>query len=153
MGSYNLTFPPSTLSLKKIDNVKFRFGQAISLGLFNFKINKTNFYNSNDDNLQFSLIARDLHSLTKEYKGKVIVTENEKSSIITIASTGSIIQKEVAFLNKLSEVYVRKELEDKNQIANNTINFIDSQLKVISDSLNNTGNEIESYREKNATSF
>ena len=154
-GVFNLYDPISNeyidtvVAVEKIDNVKYRFGQEISLGLFTFKINKTHFYNSNDNNVQFTLSARDLHSLTKEYKSKVIVSENEKSSIITISSSGSIIQKEVAFLNKLSEVYVRKELEDKNQIANNTISFIDSQLKVISDSLNNTGDEIESYREKN----
>ena len=144
------TYVDTLISIKRDENVKYRFGQNISLGgLFNFKINKTQHYHANDNNIQFTINARDLHSLTKEYKYKVVVTENERSSIITISSSGSIIQKEVAFLNKLSEVYVRKELEDKNQIANNTINFIDSQLKVISDSLNNTGNEIESYREKN----
>jgi capsular exopolysaccharide synthesis family protein len=138
------------VSVGGIDNVKFRFGQTISLGgLFNFKINKTQYYNKNDNDLQFVIVGRDLHALTREYKAKLQVSENDKSSIITISSSGSIIQKEVAFLNKLSEVYVRKELEDKNQIANNTINFIDSQLKVISDSLNNTGDEIESYRSKN----
>ena len=137
------------VSVGKIENVQYRFGQEISLGLFNFKINKTHFYNLNDNNVQFTVSARDLHSLTREYKAKIAVSENEKSSIITISSSGAIIQKEVAFLNKLSEVYVRKELEDKNQIANNTISFIDSQLKIISDSLNNTGDEIESYREKN----
>jgi capsular exopolysaccharide synthesis family protein len=138
------------VSVGGIDNVKFKFGQTISLGgLFNFKLNKTQYYNKNDNDLQFLVVGRDLHSLTREYKAKLLVSENDKSSIITISSSGSIIQKEVAFLNKLSEVYVRKELEDKNQIANNTINFIDSQLKVISDSLNNTGDEIESYRSKN----
>jgi len=138
------------VSVGVIDNVKFRFGQTISLGgLFNFKINKTQYYNKKDNDLQFVIVGRDLHALTREYKAKLQVSENDKSSIITISSSGSIIQKEVAFLNKLSEVYVRKELEDKNQIANNTINFIDSQLKVISDSLNNTGDEIESYRSKN----
>ncbi|WP_018343067.1 GumC family protein [Cytophaga aurantiaca] len=140
----------TVVSVKSLENAEFKFGQSISLGgLFNFKILKTSYYNNSDNGLQFSVVGRDLHSLTREYKAKLIVTENDKSSIITISSSGSIIQKEVAFLNKLSEVYIRKELEDKNQIANNTINFIDSQLKVISDSLNNTGDEIESYRTKN----
>ena len=154
-GTFRLYDPISneyvdtTTNVNKIENIKYRFGQKIALGLFNFKINKTVYYNANDNNRQFTISARDLHSLTKEYKSKIGVAENEKSSIITISSTGAIVAKEVAFLNKLSEVYVRKELEDKNQIANNTINFIDSQLKIISDSLNNTGNEIESYRSKN----
>ncbi len=142
-------YADTTTTVQKNENVKYRFGQNIALGLFRFKINKTEYYDANDNNLQLTISARDLHSLTKEYKAKIGVAENEKSSIITISSTGAIVLKEVTFLNKLSEVYVRKELEDKNQIANNTINFIDSQLKVIADSLNNTGDEIESYRSKN----
>ena len=154
-GAYKLYDPISNVYVDTVVAVpaytkqKFRFGETVTLGLFTFKINKTHFYNSNDHEMEFTIVAKDLHALTKEYKRKINVVENEKSSIITINSTGAIVAKEVAFLNKLSEVYIRKELEDKNQIANNTINFIDSQLKVISDSLKNTGDEIQTYREKN----
>jgi len=140
----------TTIAVPAYTKKKFYFGQTITLGLFTFKINKTDFYTiTNDQEIEFTIVGKDLHTLTKEYKRKISVVENEKSSIITITSTGAIVAKEVAFLNKLSEIYIRKELEDKNQIANNTINFIDSQLKVISDSLKNTGDEIQSYREKN----
>lgn len=63
------------VSVGKIENVQYRFGQEISLGLFNFKINKTHFYNLNDNNVQFTVSARDLHSLTREYKAKIAVSE------------------------------------------------------------------------------
>lgn len=131
-----------------IERNKYFFGQKISIGLFTFKINKTGFYNDGVAGKDFYITSRDLHYLTKVYKSKINIVENDKSSIISISSTGPVIAKEVAFLSKISEVYVRKELEDKNMIANNTINFIDSQLRIISDSLNLTDNNIQEFRKK-----
>ncbi|MBC7451484.1 MAG: polysaccharide biosynthesis tyrosine autokinase [Cytophagales bacterium] len=143
------TYMDTIVSIPAVNNQKFHFDALVELGLFHFKIVKTPSFHDNDKGAEFSIIARDLHTLTKMYKSKISVSENEKSSIITITSSGPIVIKEVAFLTKLSEVYIRKELEDKNQIANNTINFIDSQLKIISDSLNSTDDNIQSFREKN----
>ena len=45
------------------------------------------------------------------------------------------MKKSVDFLNKLTEVYLKRSLDQKNRVAENTILFIDSQLGEISDSL------------------
>jgi tyrosine-protein kinase Etk/Wzc len=131
-----------------VNQKKIKYGELVSIGTFHFRIVKTPYFFSEKDE-ECYLVARDLHQLTKIYKGKIVITENEKSSIINISSVGPIVGLEVDFLSKLSEVYVRKELEDKNLIATNTINFIDSQLNIISDSLKNTEGNIQSYKERN----
>lgn len=131
-----------------IQEKKIKYGELVTLGGFHFRINKTPYFYSGKEE-ECHLTARDLHTLTKLYKSKISITENEKSSIINISSAGPLVNQEVDFLSKLSEVYVRKELEDKNLIATNTINFIDSQLNIISDSLKNTEGNIQTFKEKN----
>ena len=44
--------------------------------------------------------------------------------------------KETEFLNKLCENYIQNDLNTKNEVSTNTINFIDKQLNEIRDSLN-----------------
>lgn len=145
------------ISDKYIDSVsqpmvverKAKFGENVAFGLFQFKINKTQHFTSGNIDNEFIVIARDLHYLTKLYKSKISISESEKSSIINISSSGAIVEQEVDFLNKLSQVYINKELEEKNRIATNTISFIDSQLNIISDSLKNTEGNIQAFKEKN----
>src|SRR5690554_8172192 len=46
---------------------------------------------------------------------------NDNSSIVRMFVTGHNNPKNVVFLNKLAEVFIRNNLERKNQIATNTI--------------------------------
>lgn len=132
-----------------LNKTKFSYGELIHLGAFHFKILKTSFFYIGDNENECIVTARDLHFLTKKYKNKIDITESQRSSIINISSSGPIVAREVDFLSKLTDVYIRKELEEKNLIATNTINFIDSQLNIISDSLKYAEDDIQSYREKN----
>ena len=58
------------------------------------------------------------------------------ASIINISIEGEDLVKETEFLNKLCENYIQNDLNTKNEVSFNTINFIDKQLLEIKDSLN-----------------
>ena len=58
-------------------------------------------------------------------------------------------QKAIDFLNKLTEIYTLDNLGKKNENANRTIQFIDSQLQNISDSLNISENRKERFQSAN----
>ncbi|HEX3006113.1 MAG TPA: hypothetical protein VHO90_00700, partial [Bacteroidales bacterium] len=73
--------------------------------------------------------------LVKRYRN-FNVTADKSSSIITIALRGGNIDKMVDFLNTLTDEYLKKGIERKDLIAENTIKFIDTQVGEISDSLN-----------------
>jgi tyrosine-protein kinase Etk/Wzc len=139
----------TTMQSVAVKSKIYKFGETISFGLLNLRIVKTHYFSLNNIENEFVITARDIHYLTKLYKSKISVAEGEKSSIVTISSSGSVVEQEVDFLTKLSDVYIRKELEEKNRIATNTINFIDSQLNVISDSLKRTEGNIQSFKEEN----
>lgn len=54
--------------------------------------------------------------------------------------------QEAEYLNKLMEVYRQQGLDYKNETAENTIEFIDNQIKLISDSLRHAENRLEDFR-------
>ncbi|TLX73251.1 polysaccharide biosynthesis tyrosine autokinase [Labilibacter sediminis] len=111
------------------------WGQVISTPFCKFTLNKNN-KGYISPAIDFYFYFRSNDWLTSTYRGKVSVTPyNEGSSIIYISSTGSNTTKVINFLNALTEVYLEQSLERKNDIANRTINFIDSQLKQVSDTL------------------
>jgi tyrosine-protein kinase Etk/Wzc len=59
------------------------------------------------------------------------------------------IEKGKMFLSRLTQVYLDNNLEKKNQTAERTIQFIDSQLENISDSLNISEGRLETFRSSN----
>jgi len=88
---------------------------------------------------------RTLESLTNEFQRKHI--EGIKySSVVKIAYEGQNVSKSIDFLNKLIEVYLNRGVEKKNRIAINTIDFINSQIENISDSLMSAEKNLEKYR-------
>ena len=74
---------------------------------------------------------------------------NENTSIVKLYITGKNSAKNIDFLNKLAEVFIRNNLDKKNQIATNTIRFIEEQLIIISDSLSDKGTELSHFRTSN----
>jgi capsular exopolysaccharide synthesis family protein len=71
---------------------------------------------------------------------------SQNSSFVNITFTGSNTAKVTDFLNALTRVYLEQNLEKKNRMALNTINFIDSQIQDVSDSLTLTESELQSFR-------
>ncbi|NJO88816.1 MAG: hypothetical protein HC831_07550 [Chloroflexia bacterium] len=69
--------------------------------------------------------------------------------VLLLSLQGNNVDKITDFLNQLTNVYINKDLERKNSIANNTINFIDRQLADISDSLTYAENRLNAYRSSN----
>ena len=83
--------------------------------------------------------------MTKAYLDKLnLEIAGRESSILYLKMGSAIIQKQTAFLNALMEVIIQKNLEEKNQEALKTIDFIDFQLADVSSSLNKAESDLES---------
>ncbi len=70
----------------------------------------------------------------------------KNSSILQISLKCSNVQKGVDYLNKLTDLFLIKGIERNDQIASATIEFIDSQLEGISDSLRFSEDKLQSFR-------
>ncbi|MBC7920086.1 MAG: polysaccharide biosynthesis tyrosine autokinase [Ferruginibacter sp.] len=88
------------------------------------------------DGGKYFFVINDLDYLTKTYQSKVVAKPLDRDSrLLELTTQGEIPEKEIRFLNKLMEVYIESDLEEKNQTGIKTLNFIDKQLSQVSDSL------------------
>ncbi len=93
-----------------------------------------------------------LNNLANGMRGKLeISTADEDATIININSEGTIVNKEIDFINHLCEVYIDKKLQEKNQFASGTIDFIERQLASVSDSLKDAETQITIFSESAST--
>jgi tyrosine-protein kinase Etk/Wzc len=99
---------------------------------------------------KFYFIINDINRLTNQYKNKLAITVNDKKgSVLKLMTNGFVAKQEADFLNKLGEVYIKTGLEDKNQTAINTIEFVDSQLREVMDSLRSAEYSLQNFRMQN----
>ncbi len=88
--------------------------------------------------------------LIKSYRSRVrIALYRSNSSVYEISIAENNKSKGADFINVLSESAVQYNLDRKNYIANNTINFIDKQLSGVSDSLSAAEKILEDFRSTN----
>ncbi|PZX52089.1 GumC family protein [Algoriphagus chordae] len=104
----------------------------------------------NDGNFLFKI--RNEESLISEFSGNLaIYPATTGGSILDIRLITNNPAKGEDFLNQLMNNYLFIELDDKNSIATNTINFISNQIQNVSDTLGVIENELQNFRAANQT--
>lgn len=146
--TYTLDINGTGLSKKE-----WRFGERFSEAGFDFTIIKrepANFrYDENMSNRYIFWFNRP-EQLANNYRSRLSISPvNEEATLVTLAVSGFAPLQEADYLNKLMEVYNRQGLDYKNETAENAIRFIDSQLKLIADSLSRAEENLEEFRQAN----
>ncbi len=89
-------------------------------------------------------------SLANDYRKKLTVAPVKKDASALFLSIDTYSPEQgSAYLNKLMELYILQGIELKNQAAEKTIVFIDTQVGLISDSLVIAENDMEHFRLNN----
>src|SRR6056297_1690655 len=119
------------LEIEKYDiDREMEYGEVFENEIFRFRImiRDTHAIN-NPSHDQYYFYINSVEGLTNRYRGKLSVEQTtEEGSVLRLSTAGPVPQKEIDYLNTLAEVYIRSGLEEKNIIAENTIEFIDEQL-------------------------
>ncbi|HAF30828.1 MAG TPA: hypothetical protein DCG75_17450 [Bacteroidales bacterium] len=144
-----------SLEINDSYNIKrtLKFGETFNSEIFNFKLELRNpnafSYNENTSN-KYIFYFNNINSLANQYRGKLNIDVNdEKGSILILKINGFVPEQMAAYLNKLSEVYIRSALIEKNERAENTLRFIDDQLRVIVKDLNASEIRLQDFRTQN----
>jgi tyrosine-protein kinase Etk/Wzc len=96
----------------------------------------------------FSFKHQDL--LAQEYLKKIKVEPvSIKSSLLKVSFQGENTGLTIDFLNQYLQAYLDFNLSKKNKIALSTMNFIDSQISEISDSLVKSESKLKDFRSSN----
>ena len=102
------------------------------------------------ENIEFLFRFRDFYSLEEEFAARLQLSYiGEMSSVISVSLTGNVVARDRDFINALCEEFLEANLEEKNEEATRTINFINEQLAFIFDSLQTSENRLRQYRRQN----
>ncbi len=130
----------------KPEPIKYRFNELFSNNELTIKVLNV----SSDDSGSILVKLRDLNSLANRYAGSLKIEPVERgASIMLMSVTSSNLQKGEVYLNTLMQTFLDMELDQKNQSASKTVNFIDSQVEGAADSLRYFENQLQDFRSTN----
>lgn len=124
---------------------KYKVGETVLLPFLNWKLqikDNPGFYKGNEYFVQFN----DFDTTVSNYKGINVKLDDKGGSIIILGLQGTNKARMVEYLNSTVKMLIKRQLDNKNQFATNTIDFIDSTLVAMESQLKETGNELKSFR-------
>jgi capsular exopolysaccharide synthesis family protein len=99
---------------------------------------------------KLSFRLNDLNAVTEEYRKDLVIQPiTAEASILSIQLEKACVEKELDFLDNLCVEFINSGLDEKNEMAINTIDFIDSELLNVKDSLVKSENSLENYKDQN----
>jgi capsular exopolysaccharide synthesis family protein len=128
---------------------EFAFGEKVENQFFSFTINKPDYPvdNTSFASEKLSFVLQDLDNIAAGYVDKLSVENIDiQASIFNITTRGPVVPKEIAFLSKLTENYMKSKLEVRTDIASNKEAFIRDQLVAVSDSLAAVEAKLEAFK-------
>lgn len=136
---------PQNGKITKNFSQKGKFGEPFESIYFNFIIEKKSAFPIPSKEIFF--IINNYNNLARTFQGKIKVIYNEKMpDIMELVLSEQNAKRGVDFLNKLEQTYIDYGLADKNRVAENTIRFIDNQLRNVTDSLSDSENRFTNFR-------
>jgi len=144
-GTYTITVEDNKL----YDNffLEGRYGQPVQHNLFFITVNNVDKFLGNSE-IFFQFRSRE--SLVADFSSrlsfKYVV---EGSSVLQVSLVSETPGRDVDFIDKLAETFLAQNLERKNDAANKTIKFIDTQLGSVEKKLNVSEDEMTKFRQRN----
>ena len=93
---------------------------------------------------------RDHESLVNEFMSRLSLSfVTEGSTVLALGMTSEVPQRDCEYLDMLAKVYLLQNLEQKNEVAENSIRFIDQQLEALQGSLRVSEGAMTDFRQEN----
>lgn len=138
----------TTIYVPKGDFKKtYRVGEVVNLPFLHWKLTLVP---SSGKNFGEEILVR-LNNFDKTVSGCMAITvgiDEKAGSILKLALKGNNKSRMVDFLNTTVEVLIKRQLDNKNKFAENTIIFIDKTLKEMEGNLKNSGDELKDFGKK-----
>ena len=150
---YQLNFlPDGSVQISSTDesqpvDIHARYGEPISCSLFDIKIWPTEFM-MNSGKVYFRF--RDHESLVNEFMSRLQLSfVREGSTVLALSMVSETPQRDCEFLDMLAKIYLLQNLEQKNEVAENSIKFINQQLESLQASLQVSEGAMTDFRQEN----
>ena len=142
-GSFRISSTEESQSIQ----IDAHYGEAISCSLFDITIWPTELM-TNSGRLYFRF--RSHESLVDEFMSRLQLSfVTEGSTVLALSLVSETPQRDCEFLDKLAEIYLLQNLEQKNEVAENSIRFINEQLALLQASLQVSEGAMTDFRQEN----
>jgi tyrosine-protein kinase Etk/Wzc len=140
-------------SIVHIGTVNYNLNQwyQTSFGILRFLPNK--YYKiplkeNRDNRLLFSLVS--VKNMANRILGTIkIAASSKESTVIDLNIVGEIPQQGEDILNSLLKVYNNAAILDKNELAANTLKFVEDRLKYVVNELDSVEGKLQSFKSRN----
>ncbi len=129
---------------------EFKLGEPYNYYGFNFTIERRDSLRQLSDGQRWLVWFESPDEITNMYRSGISVEAVEDyASVFTLSFDGYSPRQGADYLNTLMRLYIIQGMEWKRRAADNTIEFIEKQLGLISDSLKIAENSMEDFRLNN----
>lgn len=123
-------------------------GDTVNLSAGTFAILKND--TKHTDIEGFELVVNPINPVALGYnRGLTVGNVNRLISIINLSIMDAIPERGEDVLNKLMKVYMQANIDDRNRIADGTMDFINSRLGLVGSELTDIEKEIEGFKRTN----
>ena len=127
---------------------RYKFGDEVKTKYFNFRVDKDkNFRKDFTLNSNLFFVFNNINDLTLNSQALLKAEPiSQQSTVILTTFKGSSREKVTDFLNTLTSAYLERNLDKKNKKAMSTVDFIDSQISDVADSLSYVESTLKNFR-------
>ncbi|EKB47392.1 GumC family protein [Cecembia lonarensis] len=117
----------------EILNKTFRFGELISSSRSSFSVEEIKPMRVGD---KLYFIIHSPSNIIDRYARSIAVRPiNSYGTVLQVSMVTKVVEKGRDYVNALMESYIDYDLKEKNRISENTLKFIDDQMRILEDSL------------------
>lgn len=102
--------------------------------------------NNNLSETKYHFKINDRNYLIKKYQKALYISHDDEATVINIFIEDEVNEKAVNLLKTLTEQYIAYSVSTQKQINENTLAFIDGQLKDVEDILNGVESNLEQFQ-------
>ena len=95
------------------------------------------------------IVFHDRTEQIKDYLEKLKINIVDDSDVLKVSMEDAVPQRAVDFIQQLIRVYNKSIVQEKKQVAENTLDFIEERLQFITKELYDVEKQAESYRKRN----
>lgn len=129
---------------------RYYFNQIVDIGSAKFRITKSNIGWSSFTSNQFGVSWQPLEKVAATLAGNIGVSRvNDFTNVLAISYQTENVKLGADIVNQYMLEYQQGSLEDKRQIAAQTLQFIDAQLDTVFNNLRGVERNLLNYRERN----
>ncbi|MBL7683256.1 MAG: polysaccharide biosynthesis tyrosine autokinase [Flavipsychrobacter sp.] len=148
--SYKVVFDNDKVTISDEKNsYKGKVGKIIKLSIGDAIVERNGQFPIKN-NVKYAFTITDISSIAAAYAGGLDVNKPDKTaSYVNLAILDELPERAKDILDTLVTVYGEKNIEDRNRIANSTIDFITERLDRVNEELTGWEKKIEFFKKSN----